>query len=43
MDGQTGPSGTGWLAGLKFDQVAHHLVLEDYIEAVEAPRRGVID
>src|SRR5271169_759531 len=25
-----------WLAGLKFDQPVHHLVLEDYIAAVEA-------
>src|SRR5216684_872425 len=25
-----------WLAGLKFDQAVHHLVLEDYITAVEA-------
>lgn len=25
-----------WLAGLKFDQAIHHLVLEDYIQAVEA-------
>jgi len=25
-----------WLAGLKFEQAAHHLVLEDYIRAVEA-------
>lgn len=25
-----------WLAGLKFDQPAHHVVLEDYIAAVEA-------
>lgn len=25
-----------WLAGLKFEQAAHHLVLEDYIQAVEA-------
>jgi transposase len=25
-----------WLAGLKFDQAVHHLVLEDYIAAVEA-------
>ena len=25
-----------WLAGLKFDQAVHHLVLEDYIQAVEA-------
>jgi transposase len=25
-----------WLAGLKFEQAVHHLVLEDYIEAVEA-------
>ncbi len=24
-----------WLAGLKFEQAVHHLVLEDYIEAVE--------
>src|SRR5215831_16751302 len=24
-----------WLAGLKFEQAAHHLVLEDYIQAVE--------
>ena len=30
-----------WLAGLKFEQAVHHLVLEDYIQAVEAaePRR----
>ena len=25
-----------WLAGLRFEQAAHHIVLEDYIEAVEA-------
>jgi transposase len=25
-----------WLAGLRFEHAAHHLVLEDYIEAVEA-------
>ena len=25
-----------WLAGLKFDQAVHHIVLEDYIQAVEA-------
>jgi transposase len=25
-----------WLAGLKFEQVVHHLVLEDYIQTVEA-------
>jgi transposase len=25
-----------WLAGLKFEQAAHHVVLEDYIQAVEA-------
>ena len=25
-----------WLAGLRFEQAAHHLVLEDYIAAVEA-------
>jgi hypothetical protein len=25
-----------WLAGLKFEQPVHHLVLEDYIAAVEA-------
>src|SRR6516162_1583714 len=25
-----------WLAGLSFDQAAHHVVLEDYIQAVEA-------
>jgi transposase len=25
-----------WLAGLKFDQAVHHVVLEDYIQAVEA-------
>jgi transposase len=25
-----------WLAGLRFDQAAHHIVLEDYIAAVEA-------
>jgi len=24
-----------WLAGLKFDQAVHHIVLEDYIAAVE--------
>ena len=28
-----------WLAGLKFEQAVHHLVLEDYVQAVEA-RRG---
>jgi transposase len=25
-----------WLAGLKFEQAVHHLVLEDYIQAIEA-------
>ena len=25
-----------WLAGLKFEQAVHHIVLEDYIQAVEA-------
>jgi transposase len=25
-----------WLAGLKFEQPVHHLVLEDYVQAVEA-------
>jgi transposase len=25
-----------WLAGLTFEQAVHHIVLEDYIEAVEA-------
>ena len=25
-----------WLAGLEFEQAVHHLVLEDYIAAVEA-------
>ena len=25
-----------WLAGLKFEQAVHHLVLEDYIATVEA-------
>jgi transposase len=25
-----------WLAGLRFEQAAHHLVLEDYIQAVDA-------
>src|SRR5262249_1287946 len=25
-----------WLAGLRFDQAVHHIVLEDYIQAVEA-------
>jgi transposase len=25
-----------WLAGLKFEQALHHLVLEDYVQAVEA-------
>jgi transposase len=25
-----------WLAGLKFEQAVHHLVLEDYLQAVEA-------
>jgi transposase len=31
-----------WLAGLKFEQAVHHLVLEDYVQAVEAAeaRRG---
>ena len=24
-----------WIAGLKFEQAAHHIVLEDYIAAVE--------
>jgi transposase len=27
-----------WLTGLRFDQVAHHIVLEDYIQTVEAAR-----
>jgi transposase len=27
-----------WLAGLRFAQPAHHIVLEDYIQAVEAAR-----
>src|SRR5258708_22615887 len=27
-----------WLAGLKFEQAVHHIVLEDYIAAVEGPR-----
>jgi transposase len=27
-----------WLAGLRFDQAAHHIVLEDYIQAVEAAK-----
>jgi transposase len=27
-----------WLAGLRFAQAAHHIVLEDYIEAVEVAR-----
>jgi transposase len=27
-----------WLAGLKFEQAVHHVVLEDYIQAVEAAR-----
>jgi len=27
-----------WLAGLKFEQAVHHLVLEDYIGAVEAAK-----
>jgi transposase len=27
-----------WLAGLRFDQPAHHIVLEDYIEAVETAK-----
>jgi transposase len=25
-----------WLAGLRFEQAAHHLVLEDYIQTIEA-------
>ena len=25
-----------WLAGLKFEQAVHHLVLEDYVQTVEA-------
>ena len=25
-----------WLAGLKFEQAMHHLVLEDYVQAIEA-------
>ncbi len=25
-----------WLAGLKFEPALHHIVLEDYIQAVEA-------
>jgi transposase len=36
----TGPAWTQlhrrWLAGLKFEQAVHHIVLEDYIAAVEA-------
>jgi transposase len=27
-----------WLAGLRFAQAAHHIVLEDYIQAVDAAR-----
>ena len=27
-----------WLAGLKFEQAVHHIVLEDYIAAVEAAK-----
>jgi transposase len=27
-----------WLAGLKFEQVVHHIVLEDYIAAIEAAK-----
>jgi transposase len=27
-----------WLAGLKFAQAAHHIVLEDYIQAIEVAR-----
>jgi transposase len=27
-----------WLAGLKFEQAVHHIVLEDYIQAVEAAK-----
>ncbi len=29
-------AGGSWLAGLKFEQAVHHLVLEDYLQAVEA-------
>src|ERR1700680_1545979 len=29
-----------WLAGLKFDQAVHHVVLEDYIAAVEVAQIG---
>ena len=27
-----------WLAGLKFEQAVHHIVLEDYIQAVETAK-----
>ena len=37
MAGRPGPSCiAAWLAGLKFEQAVHHIVLEDYIAAVEA-------
>ena len=37
--GRPGPSRhRRWLAGLKFEQAVHHLVLEDYVQAVEAAR-----
>jgi len=29
-----------WLAGLKFDQAVHHIVLEDYIARSKLPRYG---
>jgi transposase len=31
-----------WLAGLKFEQAVHYLVLGDHIAAVEPPKRGAI-
>ena len=31
-----------WLAGLKFAQAVYHLVLEDYVQAVEAAQAGAI-
>jgi transposase len=31
-----------WLAGLKFEQAVHHIVLEDYVAAVEASECGAI-
>src|SRR5467141_83291 len=38
MAGRPGP---GCIAGLKFEQAVHHIVLEDYIAAAEARRNGL--